>query len=62
MEFEEALKKLEKIVEELEGKKSPADNSLKRYEEGIRLSRFCRKSLQAAQGKIQDSLLSARKF
>ena len=53
MKFEEALKKLEKIVEELESGKFSLDDCLKRYEEGVKLSRFCHKSLQAAQKKIQ---------
>ena len=53
MKFEEALKRLEKIVEELESGKLSLDESLKKYEEGVRLSRFCHKTLQAAQKKIQ---------
>ncbi|MBN2097669.1 MAG: exodeoxyribonuclease VII small subunit [Candidatus Omnitrophica bacterium] len=53
IKFEEALKKLEKIVEELEAGKISLDDSLKKYEEGVRLSRFCHKALQAAQKKIQ---------
>ena len=53
MKFEEALKKLEKIVEELESGKLSLDDSLKKYEEGVKLSRFCHKSLQGAQKKIQ---------
>lgn len=53
MKFEEALKRLEKIVEELESGKLSLEDSLQRYEEGVKLSRFCHKSLQAAQKKIQ---------
>ncbi len=53
IKFEEALKKLEKIVDELESGKLTLDDSLKKYEEGVKLSRFCHKSLQAAQKKIQ---------
>lgn len=53
MKFEEALKRLEKIVQELESGKLSLDDSLKKYEEGIRLSRFCHKTLQSAQRKIQ---------
>ena len=53
MKFEEAFKKLEKIVEELESGKFSLDDSLKKYEEGVKLSRFCHKTLQAAQKKIQ---------
>lgn len=53
MKFEEALKKLEKIVQELELGKLTLDDSLKKYEEGVKLSRFCHKTLQFAQKKIQ---------
>ena len=53
MKFEEALKRLEKIVGELESGKLSLDESLKKYEEGVKLSRFCHKSLQTAQKKIQ---------
>ncbi len=53
MNFEEALKKLEKIVEELESGKLSLDDSLKKYEEGVKLSRFCHKTLKDAQKKIQ---------
>jgi exodeoxyribonuclease VII small subunit len=53
MKFEEALKRLEKIVEDLESGKLTLDDSLKKYEEGVKLSRFCLKSLQSAQKKVQ---------
>ena len=53
MKFEEALTKLEKIVGELESGKLPLDDSLKKYEEGVKLSRLCHKTLQSAQKKIQ---------
>ncbi|MFH1046429.1 MAG: exodeoxyribonuclease VII small subunit [Candidatus Omnitrophota bacterium] len=53
MKFEEALKRLEKIVGELESGKLSLEESLKRYEEGVRLARFCHKTLQAAQKKVQ---------
>ncbi|MFC1631015.1 exodeoxyribonuclease VII small subunit [Candidatus Omnitrophota bacterium] len=53
IKFEEALKKLEKIVDELESGKISLNDSLKKYEEGVKLSRFCHKTLQTAQKKIQ---------
>ena len=53
MKFEEAMKRLEKIVNDLEGGKLSLDDSLKKYEEGVKLSRFCHKTLQAAQKKVQ---------
>ena len=41
MKFEDALKKLEKIVAELEGGELSLDEALKKYQEGIELSRAC---------------------
>jgi len=53
LKFEEAMKKLEKIVEELENGNLGLDESLKKYEEGIVLSQFCTKKLNEAQKKVQ---------
>jgi len=50
--FEEALKKLEKIVESLEGGELALEDSLKKYEEGVRLAQTCAKKLDAAQRKV----------
>lgn len=54
--FEEALKRLEEIVGELEKGEVPLDNTLSLFEEGVRLSRFCRGKLDEAEEKI-DILL-----
>ena len=43
--FEKDLEQLERIVEELESGKLPLDSALKRYEEGVRLTRRCEKAL-----------------
>ena len=53
LKFEEALKKLETIVSEMESGDLSLENSLKRYEEGIKLSRFCSKKLKEAEKKIE---------
>lgn len=53
MKFEEALKKLEDIVSELEKGDLSLDDSLSRYEEGIRLSVACTKKLEAAKKKVE---------
>ena len=58
MKFEEALKKLEKIVEDLEGGNLPLDDSLDKYEEGIRLSKMCAKKLEVAKKKVEILLKS----
>ncbi|MDP2905039.1 MAG: exodeoxyribonuclease VII small subunit [Candidatus Omnitrophota bacterium] len=52
IKFEEALKKLEKIVEELEKGNLSLDDALKKYQEGIELSRVCGSKLESAKKKI----------
>jgi len=58
MKFEEGLKRLEKIVEELEGGNLSLDESLEKYEEGIRLSKACAKKLEVARKKVEILLKS----
>ena len=53
MKFEEALKKLEEIVQGLESEELSLDDSLKRFEEGIKLSQICRKKLEEIEKKVQ---------
>jgi exodeoxyribonuclease VII small subunit len=53
MKFEDAIEKLEKIVAELEEGGLPLEKSLKKFEEGIKLSRFCSKKLKEAERKIE---------
>lgn len=59
IKFEEALKKLEKIVEELERGELSLDEALKKYQEGIELSRACAERLESAKKKVE--LLSKNK-
>ena len=56
LKFEEALDKLEKIVAQLEGGDLSLDESMKQYEEGIRLSKLCSKRLEEAKKKIEQLL------
>jgi len=58
MKFEEALKKLEKIVGDLEDGNISLDESLEKYEEGIRLSKMCAKKLEVARKKVEILLKS----
>lgn len=66
--FEKDLQRLEKIVEELEEGGLPLDESLKKFEEGIRLAKRCEKALGAAEKKIEiltknaEGELEARPF
>lgn len=60
IKFEEALKKLEKIVEDLEKGDLSLDEALKKYQEGIELSRLCSQRLENAKKKI-DLLVKNKK-
>jgi exodeoxyribonuclease VII small subunit len=51
--FEESLKQLETIVGQLEKGDLPLEDSIKLFEEGIRLSAVCKEELDAAEGKVQ---------
>ena len=53
MKFEEALLRLEKIVEDMESGELALEESLKRYEEGVGLARFCSEKLNEVQKKIE---------
>ena len=51
--FEESLKKLETIVEQLEKGDLPLEQSLKLFEQGVDLSAVCKKELDEAESKVQ---------
>ncbi len=53
VKFEEALKKLETAVSDLEGGGLSLDASLAKYEEGVKLIRLCQKKLAEARKKIE---------
>ena len=51
--FEEAIKRLEEIVQFLEGQTPSLDDSLKLYEEGKSLLSKCLAKLEAAEQKLR---------
>jgi exodeoxyribonuclease VII small subunit len=51
--FEAALARLEEIVKELENGDVALEQSLKLFEEGIKLSRICNKRLEEAERKVE---------
>ncbi len=51
--FETSLETLEQITNELENGELSLDDSLKKFDEGIKLAEFCNKKLNEAQGKIE---------
>jgi exodeoxyribonuclease VII small subunit len=57
--FETAMKQLEQIVQELETGDMPLEKAIKKFEEGIQISKYCSEKLDASEKKItllmQDS-------
>jgi exodeoxyribonuclease VII small subunit len=51
--FEESLKRLDEIVGQLENGNLPLEDSIKLFEEGVRLSAVCKAELESAEGKVQ---------
>ncbi|MCX5695878.1 MAG: exodeoxyribonuclease VII small subunit [Candidatus Omnitrophica bacterium] len=65
--FEDDVKKLQKIVEELSAGKLTLGESLKKYEEGIKLAESCSRVLQEAERRVEslmkkDGKLSLKEF
>jgi exodeoxyribonuclease VII small subunit len=56
--FEEALSKLEAIVQEIEEGRVGLEESIRKYEEGMAMVKHCRAVLSAAEEKIQKLQLS----
>ena len=52
MNFEENMENLEKIVQELEKGELNLDESIKKFEEGMNLSKKCNEILEEAEKKI----------
>ena len=52
VKFEDALGRLEKIVEQLEQGDTPLDEAIKLFEEGMQLARQCSKQLDDAEKKL----------
>jgi exodeoxyribonuclease VII small subunit len=50
--FEKAMNKLEKIVQELESTDLPLEKAIKKFEEGVQLSKFCSEKLDETEKRI----------
>jgi exodeoxyribonuclease VII small subunit len=53
MDFEKKLTRLEEIVGKMEGGDVSLEDSLKLFEEGVKLSRTCQKELEEAEQKVE---------
>lgn len=53
LDFEKALKELEKIAQALESGDMGLEESIKSFEKGMKLARFCHRTLEEAEKKIE---------
>ena len=58
-DLEKSLANLEELVEELESGDLPLESAMKKFEEGIKLTRGCQAALKEAEQKVQILLKSA---
>ncbi|MCJ7665863.1 MAG: exodeoxyribonuclease VII small subunit [Actinobacteria bacterium] len=54
LSFEEALSKLEEVVRDLEKEDISLEDSMVKFEDGIKLSSHCLKKLNKAEEKIEE--------
>jgi exodeoxyribonuclease VII small subunit len=52
LQFEEAIEKLESIIERIESEQIPLEELLKDYEEGTKLLKLCRDRIDGARQKV----------
>jgi len=52
--FEEALRRLSEIVKELDSDDTKLEHSMKLFEEGVTLSKYCREVLKDAAEKVES--------
>jgi exodeoxyribonuclease VII small subunit len=57
--LEKSLAELEGLVEELESGDLPLEKAMKKFEEGIKLTRGCQTALKEAEQKVEILLKSA---
>lgn len=55
--FEQALQRLEALVETLEDEAAGLDEALQAYEEGVLLARYCLQRLDTAELRVQELAL-----
>ena len=59
VDLEKSLAQLEDLVEELESGDLPLEKAMKKFEEGIKLTRGCQAALKEAEQKVEILLKSA---
>ena len=53
LHFEDAIERLEKIIEKMENERVPLEEMLKDYEEGTKLLSVCKEKINIAREKVE---------
>jgi exodeoxyribonuclease VII small subunit len=59
--FEQSMKQLERIVQELEDGDLPLEKAIKKFEEGIKLTKLCSEKLDETEKKISVLLKNSER-
>ena len=59
LNLEKSIADLESLVDELESGDLPLEKAMKKFEEGIKLTRLCQKALKEAEQKVEVLVQSA---
>jgi len=59
LSLEEALERLEEIVNEMDSESIDLDDSIELFREGMELTKFCRQQITSAEQKVQEVLEDA---
>lgn len=59
LSLEEALERLEEIVNQMDSESIDLDDSIELFREGMELTKFCRKQISGAEQKVQEVLEDA---
>ncbi len=62
MKFDEAMKRIEEIVNDLEKGELPLEQALERFEEAIRLAKVCQAKLEDARERISKLVREGEAF
>jgi exodeoxyribonuclease VII small subunit len=57
--LEKSLEQLEALIDELEGGDLPLESAMKKFEEGIKLTRQCQSALKDAEQRVEILLKNA---
>ncbi|WP_027088973.1 exodeoxyribonuclease VII small subunit [Thomasclavelia saccharogumia] len=58
--FEQAMKRLEEIIKELEDNQTSLENSVELFQEGIKLSKICSDKLAGIEDKVAKILVDGK--